>query len=500
MNKDIYLKLRKNFLNKNITIKENFISGNINEEMLAELWYRQQIDRRNLKTVDNKNIIILSPGKPHTGCCPDFVDAKISVEGKIYCGDVEIHKKRSDWFKHKHSHKKEYKDVILHIFYEMDTNKIINFSLFELCLKDKIVIDKIYTTETGDHTCFPMESLCGKMLLPKDYEYLESLLISAAEARLIIKSEKFYRLFTTKNIEEQILYEEICGTYGYINNKDNFLLLARLVPINKLRKILKTEIKNKNEIVNLIESIYFGVSGFLDNIQKNFTENSDNYYLKKILKLWEGIKNKFTRQIDFSRWKFYQTRPMNYPYRRIAALSRTVANFINFRISDILCSFFRYYDNEQILTHIMNIFYQPAEGFFANRCSFTSKPLCKNFPLFGEEKVGTVILNVILPYYIYYARKCKDKNLYDKVISFYKELKIRERNKIVNQFVEKIIKYQEYRKYFFSNSIFSQGFIQIYKDFCEPIHSCCENCYLVKILSNKFKTEQNNGDFEFIRL
>lgn len=497
MDVQTYLKIRKEVLNKKPTIKENFVSVNIDENLLSELWYRQWFDRRNLKTIDGMSIIILSPGEYNTSCGPDFVNAKINVNGKLYYGDVEIHKKRSDWFIHKHSEKQEYKNVILHVFYELDTEKVIeNKQLFEICLKNKINPDRIYTTDTLDKTFLAEDSFCGKMLLPKDYKYLENLLISAAEARLVLKSEKFYRLFTNKNVEEQILYEKICEVYGYANNKDNFLLLAKLVPINKLRKIVNLIAKEKSEIIEIIESIYFGVSGLIKNAE-TISRVQSNHYIEKILNLWDSLKNKFNT-ISFSRWKFYKTRPINYPYRRIAALSRTIANFIQFRITDILCNFIKYYEGEDIVKHITNIFYQPADGFFATRCSFTSKPFARSYPLFGEEKVGTVIVNVVFPYYIYYAKKYKNQSLYNKVMSVYKSLKFKEKNKIVEKFIQKIIRYPQYRKYFFSYSMFVQGFLQIYKDFCEPIRSCCDSCYLVKILSYRF--EKDNDNFQYIQL
>jgi hypothetical protein len=497
MNKDIYLKLRKESFNIATEVKDVNLVEELNEDIISEIWYRQEFDRRDLQTIDFKKIIVLSPGEKTTSSVVDFINAKINVDGKIYIGDVEIHKNRSDWFKHKHFQQKGYENIILHVFYNYDTKKSItqNNNIFEICLKDRINLESLYiNNEKILSEKFFIEPKCGKIVQPRDYLFIEELLSTAAEVRLCLKSEQYNRLFLTKQAEEQILYEKICEVYGYLNNRDNFLGLSRLVPIKKLRKIVSEYPKSFREEV--IESIYFGLSGLLndDEIQ----DFSNEKYPVKLYMLWKQHKSKFSRKLNKHQWRFYKTRPINYPYRRIAALSRTISNFVEFSIPTILCNFLKNFDENEVINHLMNIFYQPAAGFFAKMCSFTSKPLQKEYPLFGEERVGTIIINVVFPYWIYYTRKQKNLQLYKKVLSIYDKLKLKEKNSLVEQFVKKIIFYPEYRKYFLSYPKFTQGLIQIYKDFCKPVRHNCNNCYLVRILSNPnlYKKE----DFDIVEL
>ncbi|GEM_PF-1738534 len=498
MDRETYLKLRKESLNKISEVKDVIICKEITEELISEIWYRQEFDRRNLQTIDGKKIIILSPGEKTTGSIVDFINAKVNIDGKVYIGDVEIHKNRSDWFKHKHFQQKGYENIIFHVFYNYDTKKeiVLNKKIFEICLKDRINLESLYLNNGNILSeKFFVKPKCGEIVQPKDYLFLEKLLFTAAEVRLYLKAEQFNRWFLTKQLEEQILYEKICEVYGYLNNRENFLILSRLVPIKKLRKVAKKYPKNLRKEV--IESIYFGVSGLLDsNDLKHFSEND---YPKKLYALWERLKNEFPRKLNRQQWQFYKTRPINYPYRRIAALSITISNFIEFNISEILCSFLKSFDENEIIEHLINIFYQPATGFFAKMCSFTSKPLQKNYPLFGEERVVTIIVNVVFPYWIYYTKKQKDLQLYKKVLSIYDKLKLKEKNSLVEQFAKKIISYPEHRKYFLSYPKFTQGLIQIYKDFCQPARHNCNNCYLVRILSNP-NFYNKKDDFNIIEL
>lgn len=490
-----YLQLRKKVLTLRPKVRESFVKVNLNEDILSQLWYRQSFDRRNLQTIKGEKLTVLSAGEKSIEPFSDFTNAKIIVNDVVYTGDVEIHLNRSDWFKHKHSSKKS-ANIILHVFYNYDTKKEIKDVKFELCLKEKINVDSInaYTTITETEGLLFGETLCGKALLPKDYDYLEQLVISAAEARLWLKSEEFFRWFIFEHIEEQTLYEEIAEVYGYLNNRDNFLTLARFVPVGKLRKVVKSIPGFK--VVEIIESIYFGVAGFLDSTSQDVR----NEYVERLSYIWSLVQHQFRKRMKPDQWRYYKTRPVNFPQRRIAALSRTISHFIEFNIHKMLIKFFKNFNEEEVIKHIINIFYQPADGFFANHCSFVSKTFPKEYPLFGEEKVGVIIVNTILPYFLYYARKSKDEKLIDKVFSVYKNLRIVEKNNLVENFVSNIIQYQQYRKYFLSRAMFIQGFIQLYKDFCQPVHQRCENCYLVRILKEKIENVNKTGEVDFIEL
>mgnify|MGYP000235535560 CR=1 FL=1 len=51
---------------------------------------------------------------------PDFFNAKIEINKQIWAGNVEIHVKSSDWYKHQHEMDENYDSVILHVVWEHD--------------------------------------------------------------------------------------------------------------------------------------------------------------------------------------------------------------------------------------------------------------------------------------------------------------------------------------------------------------------------------------------
>ncbi len=495
MKKETYYKIRKkNIISKDKLLQlHNDFMPEFCEDTIKNIWYKHGYKNESLRTTDGKKVIVLNAGEYNPVDGPDFVNAKIIVDGKELNGKVEVHLKRSDWIKHKHIDNPKYKDTIMHVFFEDDIDKI-NYNIDELCLKDKI--DDKFIEEldiVNNKYVHRKNNLCGKSLFHKDYNYLEEILIASAEVRLNIKSEQFALWFYDKLREEQLLYERIAEVYGYMKNRENFMLLARLLPLKKIRKFVKQY--SVGEQKKVIETIFFGVSGFLDG--EKF--NSENDYWLRLKDNWEkSLKKYFKKTVDKTKWNYYKTMPTSYPERKIYALSKFVSQFVNIHINQHLLNTILLHNESEVLKHYINIFYQPAEDFFANKASFDSKDFGIKMPLFSKEKTYVMLINVIFPYLIYKSKSDDTKKIYDKVMKIYKSINYCEKNKIVKDFISKLIIYPEYRKYFESKLMFSQGIIQLYKDFCYPNKGECKYCKLPEVF--KYKPNDSTDNFEFIRL
>lgn len=68
-----------------------------------------------LATVDGRPVRIIHPGRLNTDAGPDFFNARILIDGRLWAGDVEIHVKASDWYRHGHHTDPAYSSVILHV-------------------------------------------------------------------------------------------------------------------------------------------------------------------------------------------------------------------------------------------------------------------------------------------------------------------------------------------------------------------------------------------------
>ena len=90
------------------------------EEFLYYLWENRLTDK-DLKTTEGEAVEVVATGYRNTDSGPDFLEAKIQIGDKLWAGHVEIHVKTSDWNRHGHQSDKAYKNVILHVVYENDT-------------------------------------------------------------------------------------------------------------------------------------------------------------------------------------------------------------------------------------------------------------------------------------------------------------------------------------------------------------------------------------------
>ena len=89
------------------------------ERFLHFIWKFRMI-HPNLISEKNELIEVLYPGDHNTHAGPDFLNGRIRIGTTLWIGNIEIHFKASDWFRHKHQYDEKYKNLILHLVYEND--------------------------------------------------------------------------------------------------------------------------------------------------------------------------------------------------------------------------------------------------------------------------------------------------------------------------------------------------------------------------------------------
>ena len=91
------------------------------EYILHYVWQHQQYRSCTFTGDQGQHIEVVDPGVHnlvHAG--PDFFNAKVRIDGVLWAGNVEIHERASDWFRHKHETDPAYNNVILHVVGQVD--------------------------------------------------------------------------------------------------------------------------------------------------------------------------------------------------------------------------------------------------------------------------------------------------------------------------------------------------------------------------------------------
>ncbi|KAA3619024.1 MAG: DUF2851 family protein, partial [Flavobacterium sp.] len=60
------------------------------EDFLHYVWKYQKFDVKNLRTVNDKTVVVHSPGLHNVNSGPDFFNGQVSIAGVLWAGNIEI--------------------------------------------------------------------------------------------------------------------------------------------------------------------------------------------------------------------------------------------------------------------------------------------------------------------------------------------------------------------------------------------------------------------------
>src|SRR5262245_44117872 len=99
----------------------------MNERLLQFIWQAGLFNKQGLATTDDEPIQILHAGNFNRNQGPDFSDARIRIGAATWAGSVELHIRSSQWIHHGHEHDEQYRNVVLHVVWEYETQPQLPF-------------------------------------------------------------------------------------------------------------------------------------------------------------------------------------------------------------------------------------------------------------------------------------------------------------------------------------------------------------------------------------
>ncbi len=423
------------------------------EEFLHHVWKLKLFDFNDLKTVDDESVDLIHSGVHNHHSGPDFSNARIRIGETLWAGSVEIHKKSSDWYAHKHQKDKAYLNTVLHVVYHhdkevyRDTGEVIP----TLELKQRIppkYIKRYQSLLSNNHWM-----LCQKQLpeilkqRARIWMWVDRLLVERLE-RKAGDIEK--RLSETKNNWEETFYHFLGRSFGMRQNSNTFGALVKTLPL----KILS---KHKQDI-RQTEALLFGQSGFLE-------ESAGDVYYLSLQKEYNFLKKKYKlTPLNKSSWKFGRMRPPNFPTVRIAQFAEMIVNS-NHLFSRIL--------EEEKVQNLRSFFDINLKGYWRTHYRFEEES-AERKKTFGRGSADLILINTIAPFLFAYGVHNGEDIYKERAIQLLESIPP-EQNAIVKKWKEQGL--------VAGSAYDSQAFIQLKKEYCD-VKRCLDCSVGNRILQN----------------
>lgn len=402
------------------------------------IWQHRLWLQQDMHTVDGRVVQVIDVGQLNTDAGPDFFNAKIKIDGEMWVGNVEIHVKASDWYRHHHDSDKAYDSVILHVVEKDDvpvkrSNGEIIPQLRMPCSSD---FHQRYSRLVGSSGS---ELPCGDEISAMPSIYVADWIATLAHERLYRKVEHIKELLDRYNGDwEEVCYVIMARCMGFGVNSDAFEQLALSLPLRFMGK--------HSDSLLSIEALLFGQSGLLE-------EAPVDGYVKSLKTEYDFLAHKFSLSRNGNiRWKMARMRPTNFPHRRIALLAEMIYGGFSMMSKMVAATT----ENEA-----RELFDVELSGYWARHYTFGNEAP-HELKALSRASINVILINVYVPLVYAYGMVRGDEQLCDRAVSVLQSLPS-ENNVIIDLFKRAGVDSKD--------AFSSQALIQLRREYCEK-HKC----------------------------
>jgi hypothetical protein len=272
---------------------------------------------------------------------------------------------------------------------------------------------------------------------------------------------------------------------GDKNNKKPFLTLAAHVPLNTMQCIIPDDVSVR-EKKRYLQSLLFNMAGLFPSPEKHDTHDEEtSAYIKSIEHAWKRIRIEAGKiPLSKKEWSYAGIRPANFPERRIAAISNILSECMPAGIFRRLLSAFQKGKNGEadrgsvrsVINDILSIFLEAEDDYWSYHYTIGGKKLGRVQKLLGRERASVILINVIVPLMLVYARKQNDVELEKLLHAVYGTCKPLPATSVIKFMNNRIFGRPKVSAGIVNSVRRQQGLYQIFKDFCENNTISCNKC------------------------
>lgn len=377
------------------------------ERLLQFIWQFQYFNKNQLLVHNGEQLQLIHPGTYNIHQGPDFTQARIKIDKTVFAGSIELHVKTSDWDKHKHTEDQNYRNVILHVVWEHDTEMEENIPVLVLNSRVPLSLLKKYEQWMQQPAYIP----CNRQITD-----IAELIWTGWKDRLLAE-----RLVRKAGTIQQYLYENnyhweetfwwlLARHFGTNVNASAFEAVARSIPFTVLSK--------KRAQIHQVEALLLGQAGLLN---KPFKED----YPCLLKNEYEFLRKKYKLTQISEAVFFLRMRPVNFPTIRLAQLAMLLHR------STHLFAQVKQTGNIKKVKEMMEV---TANDYWHYHYIFDEETpyIPKNT---GIQMIDTLLINAVCPLLFTYGVFMNDSLMKKKALDWLSEIAA-EKNGIINGFAK----------------------------------------------------------------
>jgi len=421
------------------------------EEFLHYLWKYSLYDPEKLTDGSGNRITVLRPGEYNRDSGPDFFNARISVDGTVWVGNIEIHTRSSYFDAHGHQYDPVFDNVILHVVADND-KKVFNTRGEEI-LTVAISFDPDLYDRYTNLVNNPFIIACQDKVRKINPFLLSHWLSSLVIERLKVKAESISRIFSeTRNDWEETFYRQLTRYFGFRINTEPFEMLSSALPFRILRKHADNLFQ--------IEALLFGTAGMLE--EGLFKDALCDDYYRELIKEYQVLSQKYSlKPVHGWLWKFARLRPANFPTVRISQLAAMLS---------VTGGLFSKVIEATAIKQLKAAFEVTASEYWDDHYVFGKKSR-RSVKSTGSLATSIFLINAVIPLIFFYGKSRDNSTIWERALSFLEELPAEE-NSILS----------EWRKagVIAESAFYSQALIELRNEYCKKRK--CLDCHIGSML------------------
>ncbi|RMF92412.1 MAG: DUF2851 family protein, partial [Nitrospinota bacterium] len=243
------------------------------------------------------------------------------------------------------------------------------------------------------------------------------------DLRFAEKEDRFRQRIAEQGIE-QALYEGIMEALGYKNNRFPCWILARRLPLRLLRQLEDTLLPPDPPLFR--QALFLGAGNLLPSSPPT-PDRETVHYVNQLRHHWEMGRQVGEMQAEPLTWDFTGMRPANTPFRRLAALSHLLSRFSPSGFASPLVqavtlswqSLQQGKSPGRALAPLHRLLQVDDDPYWSYRYTLGGKRLSRASRLLGNERIRTLLVDVVLPTLCAWARSEQRSGLVAQIHHLY---------------------------------------------------------------------------------